>query len=769
MVKREELKLEITAKDDASGKIDEVAAKLEGLSGSATVEITATDEATEVVEEVTEGVENLDGESAEVELAAEDEATEIVEELTEGVEDLDGTAAEVALDAADNASGDIETVSGGLADLDGESAATTIDLDDGGAADDIEDVSGALSDLDSESASPTIDVEGAEAGAEATGSMVGDLGAMAAGGALATGAVAGLLAIGSTASDAVLQVKGIADATGGSLDDTSRLLEVWDLVGGSADTLERNIIRANDRLRESPELAAELGIKIDDNMSPMQVFIEAVNALNSGQLTANERLDLAMEIFGSKGVLMLNDLQTIVGDLDQGMADIGENEIITQEDVDQALAFKEQWDAVEDKIAEIGRRSLPLVNTALTGLVSLMDGSVVDAFQNMWDNVPDWLFGGDPVEPEVRPTFTLPAEFETWDEFFATLPDGAQFLNDVEGATDGVTGAMGDADAAIEEANDAIDEQVGALEDEQAALEASIELLEDYVDAQRDSYDTEVGLREAKEKSTAAVDDYVEANQAYIDSLNAAEPVIADQEEAERNRNDAGQDVIASLVDEADAYVDMSQAAIEASGGVYTAQQGVDDFNASLANTASTIPNELIPQFVDMAMSINDIPTEHRSIVEAAVGSGDPERIENTLKFLSRTRDAAIRAESNKATLAQVERELEALRSKTRTAYIGATGPGTRYGDYRTGNRPMATGTSYANRGLTLVGEEGPELVDMPMGARVTNAGQTDEWMRNGGGSQPTSISYITNNFPAGVRSRDTRRAERRYDRTQAS
>lgn len=71
--------------------------------------------------------------------------------------------------------------------------------------------------------------------------------------------------------------------------------------------------------------------------------------------------------------------------------------------------------------------------------------------------------------------------------------------------------------------------------------------------------------------------------------------------------------------------------------------------------------------------------------------------------------------------------------------------------------------------GLTLVGEEGPELVNMPKGAVVTPAAETARLLSgNGSGGNSSGGSTVVNQyFPAGASPRDVKAADRRYRRTQ--
>ena len=66
---------------------------------------------------------------------------------------------------------------------------------------------------------------------------------------------------------------------------------------------------------------------------------------------------------------------------------------------------------------------------------------------------------------------------------------------------------------------------------------------------------------------------------------------------------------------------------------------------------------------------------------------------------------------------------------------------------YVTGNN--AVGTSYWGGGLTWVGERGPELVNLPSGARVHNAVDSRRMADGGavGGASITNHIYVQNDI----------------------
>lgn len=391
MAEREELILEVrTELQQARADIERLESQLAEIEGrTVEVDLTVDDEATEAIEGVVEDVNALDGETAETALSVDDQASAVIGEVAADVEALDGATASTLLDVDDQASDTIAEVVDEIDDLDGSTATATIEVDDE-VTDAAEEALDALENID-DTFTATIEVEGADTASEAVGGIAEGLGEIAGGQGLAALSAAGFLAIGRNAADAVLDVQGLATATAASLEEASRLKEAWEQAGGSMDTLERNVIRANEQIRESPGLAASLGIQINENTSAYDIFVGAVNALNSGQLTASERLGLAMDVFGSRGVLILNDLQTRVGDLGEFMAQVGENEIITQEQVDQAVAFEQSWDAVGDAMAAIGREVLPAVASSAERIAGLLESwpieRLVGGFELMGVNV----------------------------------------------------------------------------------------------------------------------------------------------------------------------------------------------------------------------------------------------------------------------------------------------------------------------------------------------------------------------------------------------
>jgi phage-related protein len=71
----------------------------------------------------------------------------------------------------------------------------------------------------------------------------------------------------------------------------------------------------------------------------------------------------------------------------------------------------------------------------------------------------------------------------------------------------------------------------------------------------------------------------------------------------------------------------------------------------------------------------------------------------------------------------------------------------------------LAKGTDFWKGGLAWVGEQGPELLNLPRGSKVTPKAESRRMASGGGGTN------ITMNFPAGVRADDVVQAQRKWEK----
>ena len=108
---------------------------------------------------------------------------------------------------------------------------------------------------------------------------------------------------------------------------------------------------------------------------------------------------------------------------------------------------------------------------------------------------------------------------------------------------------------------------------------------------------------------------------------------------------------------------------------------------------------------------------------------------------------AAREAANLQAQLAAIERNIEI--NITRIEHYERTGEHTGTG---TGTQEHASGTSFAPGGLSLVGEDGPELVVLPRGSQVYSADETRQMThRSGGDSSPGAMVTVNVYGPFGA------------------
>lgn len=98
-------RIEISAEDHASGKLDDVTDKAESVSGlEAQVDVGISDNATQTIDSVKDHVNGLDGESADAEIGVDDNASAIVDSAKDKIESIEGTSGTGEIGVDDNSS-----------------------------------------------------------------------------------------------------------------------------------------------------------------------------------------------------------------------------------------------------------------------------------------------------------------------------------------------------------------------------------------------------------------------------------------------------------------------------------------------------------------------------------------------------------------------------------------------------------------------------------------------------------------------------------------
>lgn len=772
---QQSVEVELTAEDKATADVQQLRQRLAALDGDEyTAVLTAEVKKAEAeIKRANQLLAKYDGEEAEAILSARDLAKARVDALQRELSDFEKTY-DATLEATDNASGDIRRVQDLGEDYDNDTYNATVDATTG---------SGLASVLDS--------IDGIPGSISSIGPIVGRL--TGPGAALGVGGllVGGLAAAASKAGEIASEASQIATFTGSSVEEASALQAVMrDTEAIEANDLLDVIAQMQGVLEDNPNLVHQLGIEMDQvRQDPLGAFVAAVDLLNSGQLSANERIIIGSRLFGEEGVRQVNKLAAALGPnqtLRQAIDAVSDSRILSDEDVENARELKQQMAEVRARFEgialEVGQKTIP----AIEGLIDLASRIPVPDLPG-GIGLGDFLEGGagaletfvaglaESEDAALELESALRANQITGEEWDAMLADGVITLDEVTEATkaparplDVLTGLFGTNTEVVEENTEATEDQVAAMEEEIEALEteidlydAAIESLTDLVDAKRDATDTAY---------------------AYEDSLDAVEDAVSefnrvssDSEATARDQEEALEDVRDAVIESADAFVEQRRAQLAAKGETLSLTDAIDSENHSLLTQAHHLDGPLKTAVLNHVLRLNEVPEEVRSEVIALVNQGKIGEAEALLASVSRRRAAAVDVGVNEAKRQHANVQLNNVARRRDSVIapqvINYTSVDQALNDLaRTRGveilvnhpRNLASGIPSASAGSFIVGEQGPELVTLPTGARVDSAAKTRDQL---GGNGSTTNYYITINPPPGSRPADIANAIRQYER----
>lgn len=320
------LNINVTADNQASDELRQIAAQTEALEGEHTVTVDADDQASADLEQVDQAVTELDGRTATVDVRADDNSARELDRITQDVRDLDGRRAEVTVDVDDNASRKLDAIQSKLRDMDGSS--------------------------------------GSSLGAGIGGAV---------GGALGASAIIDQLTAGG---DLAIQTQQVANMTGASLENASRLVTVWRNAGLDVADLLDLLANLNSVVRDTPEIAEQL--KLDTSLDLVSLFVSAIGALKTEVDDVGERGVLAGKLFGEEGQRQVGEVEVRIGDLQTAMDEVGRTQLINPADVERAQQLNTEVAELKGHVQEIQLmllETVPLLNTVLGGIASFYNGA----------------------------------------------------------------------------------------------------------------------------------------------------------------------------------------------------------------------------------------------------------------------------------------------------------------------------------------------------------------------------------------------------------
>jgi hypothetical protein len=296
-----------------------------------------------------------------------------------------------------------------------------------------------------------------------------------------------------------------------------------------------------------------------------------------------------------------------------------------------------------------------------------------------------------------------------------------------------------------EQMAEASERSAEAAEEEAEAREELNDILESEIEARMSLFDVQRSQQEAEWDVIDAVEQY--------------EEVASDAEATDRDREEATLDVVAAVQRKAEADLQAAENMAKLEGRTMSAADEMDAFNASAVDAAMSLRGPARDAVIDWIATTNGIPASKVTSIRAAINRGDVAEANRLINEASRTRSAAVKVtvDTNYAdwSLAEWTRKLRYVPIRPQLPNWGSNGSF------------YASGTPYSAGGRAVVGENGPELVDLPMGSKVTPARRTEAAVRDSAGGGGTTNVRIIQNFPAGTRPIDVARAQRRYDRIQ--
>ena len=452
-----------------------------------------------------------------------------------------------------------------------------------------------------------------KAGASGAFDAIGSAGPLAvAGAATAIGAFA-YKAIGQF-QDLALAANDFAVASGLSVEEASRWMEVAGDVGVSTETLEGAVNKLN--IAASKGALKELGVGGD---TTNERLINALQHLQGIEDSA-ERARQGMALFG-KSWAQLAPLVQASGDLRANLAGIEKGKVINEEGVKRAQHLRDAMDELngvfEDFTLQLGAQLIEPLADVAEGF-----GNLYEQANKLSDVIPGT---GGALGLLTSPLRNVTDGFNTASDSSLGLTDRARGLGQaITGAIPGPLGSWAsgllDVDDANVEAEESTKRAAEAAKEQAAAADEAAKALHALYTATLASFNANLALEDATDKTTDAIGEYAKAN----DTAAAAGYGNAEANDAARKAlNDAEQ---AALTQAAAAAKLAEQTAI-ASGAAFTDADAARVQADALRTVAGTLdPNSALYKHLQGYIAqLDKIPPTKNTKVDADTSGAERE------------------------------------------------------------------------------------------------------------------------------------------------
>jgi len=560
----------------------------------------------------------------------------------------------------------------------------------------------AVNKFDGRKAKATVDVDtkGAEGsvgklkslGGDALGFIKDNAASMAMG---AAGALAGFAvkAVGDF-QDVALAAGDLRDSLGLTAEEASRWQEVAGDLGISNQTLESTIGKMNKTLGATPGVFKALGVEVAKNSSGATdvnaTFLNVIDTLHNIRDPA-ARAAAATKLLG-KSWQDSSELITMGADnVRDSLAGVDDQKVISDKQIAQARKFRDTMDNLHDKIEDVsivvGEELVPVLSDAAETVTSVI--GPLQKLKSGFDSLTD--------APVIKQIYD---NFAPWRQ----LPTRIGQVQDAwDGLYDVFTGEDINASVNLEPTTAAVEAQAAAVPELTAAYEAAADPMKRYADLQKEAADQAERVAGILNDQADALNAQVDAATKAADAQLAENNALGDFAEALKNAKGHTDEVRDAAISLAKAHQATAEAQAAANGQTLTATQKLDALNDGLLTTAATAKGPARQAILDYIGSVNQIPPEKMTEIQAAVAAGDLETARRLLNEASAPRTAAITADANTAA---ATRELDQL-TKDRTVLLipHVGGPPIRFANGGT-----------VGPGGGIAGEAGPEFISTPSG-----------------------------------------------------
>lgn len=563
--------------------------------------------------------------------------------------------------------------------------------------------------------------------------------ALVGGAALVGFALKGAAAFTDTAKAAI----DLSTATGLSVEQASRWIAVGDDFEVSAEALQTGLGKIAKTMDDTKW--AEYGIATRDAggeaRSVNDILLDSFDKLSS-VTNATERARIGQELFGKGYQSLTPILGQTRAEYEKMLSTQSAGQVITTAEAEKAEKLRLAQDALGDALKDLSMAlgqvvaaGAPVINVlaemgeGFAKVISIATGSDAKSMSGPVEEFHDAIKNLGNSDEDVAKLLNAFTELKTAtgdarssmdktgrviDTFFGELADNGEMsrqqIDNVKGAFAALGAeSPGDLEAVVAVMQRFVDSAAGGNEGAQ-----------EWIDKWGITQGVLDGLRESVAKTTPKVedlgdaadetaDDMAKLSDNYSDLLGAFG--VADVWDAVKNNFD-------------EIGVKGEAAWAAAAAGAPEAEAKAREYEAQLRDTKAEV--------IKYATEIGNVPEETLTNILALIDAGD---------------------------IAAAEAAFDQLKQPiTKNVYINTISDGTPI----TAGSKYAAGTDYSAGGTAWVGENGPELVNLPEGSQVSTNFNSNR-MRSQGG--PGFIQNVTINLPVGADPRKAAEIARRYQK----